>query len=96
MGERNCNRILRSHVLKRCDAISKVWTKAAVLKASCHLLASFGQNREPHFLALEKAGKYLCSVLYPKANCDTFGDLWYNLYTKKNKTLSSLPPTSVT
>ena len=27
-------------------------------------------------------------------NCDTFDDLRYILYTKKNKTLRSLPPTS--
>ena len=27
-------------------------------------------------------------------NCDTFDDLWYIIYTKKNKTLRFLPPTS--
>ena len=96
MGEGNCNTILKTHVLKRCDATSNVLTKAAVPTASCHLLASFGQNRESNFLALKQAEKYLCSVLYPKTNCDTFRDLRHILYTKRNKTLSSLPPTSVT
>ena len=52
------------------------------------------QNRELKFQTLKQAEKYLFSVLYPKESCDTFGELWYILYTKKNKTLSSLLPAS--
>ena len=94
MGEGNSNTILKIDVLKRCDTTGKVLTKAAALKASFHLLASFGQNRKPNFLALKQTVKHLCSFLYPKENCGTFGDLRYILYTKKSKMLSSLSPTS--
>ena len=52
------------------------------------------QNRELKFQTLKQAEKYLFSVLYPKESCDTFGELWYILYTKKNKTLSSSLPAS--
>ena len=84
LAEDICDTILKIHVLKRYGATSKVGTKAATLRASCHLLASFRQNREPKFLAFKQAEFY----------CDRFGDLHYILYTKKNKTLSSLPSTS--
>ena len=46
------------------------------------------------FLALKQPEKHLCSVLYPKEIGDTFDDLQYILYTKRNKTLLSLPPTT--
>ena len=81
-------KILATHpYTHRCDATSKVGTKTAALKANYHLLASFGQDRRPTFLALKQVEKYLSSVLYPKENCDTFNDLRCILYTKKNETL---------
>ena len=54
-----CNKILKIHVLTRCDVNSKVWAKAAALKAIYDLLASLRQNRTPNFLALKQAEKYL-------------------------------------
>ena len=33
------------------------------------------QNRRPNFIALNQAEKYLCPVLYPKENCNTFDNL---------------------
>ena len=76
LGDDICNTILKIHVLTGCDATSKVETKSAALKATIHLLASFGKNREPIFLALEQAEKYLFSVLYSKRNCNNFNNLW--------------------
>ena len=84
-----CNKILKIHVLTGSDATSNAGTKAY-----CPLWASFGQNRRPSFLALKQAEKYLCSVLYPKENWYTFNYSRHIFYTKKNKTLWSLPPTS--
>ena len=53
----------------------------------------FGQNERPSFLALKQIEKTLCCVLYSKKIAI---HLWYILHWKKNKnkTLSSLPPTS--
>ena len=92
LGEEFCNTIFKIHVLTGCDSASKVGAKAAALKANYDLLVSFEQDREPRFLAFKKVEKCLCSVLYPKENCDIFDDLRYIIYTKKNKTLSSLRP----
>ena len=47
------------------------------------LPSSLGQIRRPNFLALEQTKKYLCSVPYPKENCN----LRYIIYIKKNKTV---------
>ena len=56
------------------------------------LPASLGQIRRPNFLVLKQTEKYLCSVPYPKENCN----LRYILYIKKNKTVWFLPPISNT
>ena len=85
---------MKTHVLTGYGATSQVGTNAAILKVYYHLLASFKQNRRTNFLALKQPEKHLCSVLYPKEIGDTFDDLRYILYTKRNKTLSSLPPTT--
>ena len=82
------------YTLTGCDATSKTGTKAAALKANYHLLASLGQNRRPISLALKQTEKYLWSAPYSKKNCHAFDDLRYVLYTKKNKTVWFLPPTS--
>ena len=60
------NTILKIHLLKGCDATSEIETKAVALKVNYHLLAKFAQIRKLNFLAIKKAEKYLCSVLYPK------------------------------
>ena len=62
------------------DTTSRTGTKAAPLKASYHLLASFGQNRRPIFLSLKQTEKHLCSVLYLTENCNAFDDLRYTVY----------------
>ena len=72
----------------------KLGQKAVAVKAIYYLLASFRQNRRPNFLAFKRTEKYLCSVLYPKENCNTFNNLRYIPYPKKNKKLWSWPPTS--
>ena len=82
------------YTLTGCDATSKTGKKAAALKANYHLLASLGQNRRPISLALKQTEKYLWSAPYSKKNCHAFDDLRYVLYTKKNKTVWFLPPTS--
>ena len=50
-----CITILKINVPAGHDATTKVEKKAAALKATYHLLASFGQIRRPNFLALRQA-----------------------------------------
>ena len=50
-----CITILKINVPAGHDATTKVEKKAAALKATYHLLASFGQIRRPNFLALKQA-----------------------------------------
>ena len=78
------SRYIPIHTLAQqlCEYICN--TKAAALKHNYYLLASFGQNRSPALLVLKQAAKYICSVIYPQENCDTFDVLWYILYKKKN------------
>ena len=85
---------MKTHVLTGYGATSQVGTNAAVLNVYYYLIASFKQNRSTNLLVLKQPEKHLCSVLYPKEIGDTFDDLRYILYTKRNKTLLSLPPTT--
>lgn len=55
------------------------------MKASYHLLASLGQNKTQILLALKQLKKYRCSVRYLQKISYPFDDLWYIIYTKKNK-----------
>ena len=50
-----CITTLKINIFAGHDATSKVEKKAAPLKATYHLLASFGQIRRPNFLALRQA-----------------------------------------
>ena len=94
LGENNCQMVLKVHGLTGCDVTSKLGTKAAGMKADIRQLVNFGVSELVDPSSFVLAEKYLCGVLYPNESCQTFDTLRYRLYTKKNKDLSSLPPTS--
>ena len=75
----------------RCDATSKVGTKAAALKAYCYLWISFRQNRKSSFLALKNLKNTFVLFFTQKKIAI---NLRYFLHTKKNKMLWCLPSTS--
>ena len=68
--------------------------KQVALKCQFSQLVDFGSTDLPDPSTFRLAEGYLCSVLSPKNNCETFDDLRCILYTKKNTPISSLPPIS--
>ena len=80
-------------MLTGSDVASKVGTKTAALKAKPEcFLQQFTEDKLSSDFA--PAEKYLIKVVQPKSSCLTFDELWYSVYTSKNKTLTELPPTS--
>ena len=94
MGRDICAALLKCHAITGCDVTSKLGTKANALNANLQLLLDFGKSVHPDSSSFLQAERYLCYVLYPNAHCNYFDALRYYLYTKKNKTITQLPPTS--
>ena len=76
------------------DFTSRVGSKAAALKNITESLASFGRVKDVDDHMYQDVEKYLINLNDPTAKCNTFDELRYYTYKKRNKSITDIPPTS--